>query len=72
MAESLKDKETDVRLSAAIGLGYFGEEAKTAIPGLQAALKDRDVRVRRAAVVALSRIDPTLPPPADPAKPRGK
>lgn len=58
MIEALKDKEGDIRCSAAIGLGYFGEQAKTAIPGLQAARKDRDARVREAAGVALSRIDP--------------
>src|SRR5260370_23766169 len=32
---ALKDKEGDVRWSAAIGLGYFGEQAKDAIPALQ-------------------------------------
>ncbi|HZV05637.1 MAG TPA: HEAT repeat domain-containing protein [Gemmataceae bacterium] len=59
MIESLKDKESDVRLSAAIGLGYYGEQAKDAIPALQAAAnKDRDARVRDAAGIALSRIDP--------------
>lgn len=60
MIDSLKDKQEDVRLSAAIGLGSFGEEAKAAIPGLQAAQRDKDVRVRRAAGVALTRIDPAL------------
>jgi HEAT repeat protein len=55
---SLKDKQSDVRWSAAIGLGYFGEEARDAIPALQAAQRDRDARVREAAAVALSRIDP--------------
>ena len=59
LIEVLKDKENDIRLSAAIGLGYFGEEAKDAIPALQAAQRDRDARVREAAGVALSRIDPT-------------
>jgi HEAT repeat protein len=60
MIESLKDKQVDVRLSAAIGLGYFGEQAKDAIPALeQAAKSDRDVRVREQARVALSSIDPT-------------
>jgi HEAT repeat protein len=59
MIESLKDKKNDVRWSAAIGLGYFGDGAKEAIPALQAALKDHDARVREAAGVALSRIDPT-------------
>lgn len=59
LIEALKDKETDVRLSAAIGLGYFGEQAKDAIPALQqAAQHDGDVRVRKQAGVALSRIDP--------------
>ena len=52
-------------LSAAIGLGYFGEQAKEAIPALQAAQRDRDARVREAAGVALSRIDPArFPAPA--------
>lgn len=59
MIEALKDKKTDVRLSAAIGLGYFGDSAKEAIPGLQVLLMDHDARVREAAGVALSRIDPT-------------
>ena len=55
---ALNDKEGDIRCSAAIGLGYFGEEAREAIPALQAARRDRDARVREAAGVALSRIDP--------------
>jgi HEAT repeat protein len=59
MIEALKDKEVDVRWSAAIGLGYFGDSAKEAIPALQAVLTDRDARVREAAGVALSRIDST-------------
>jgi HEAT repeat protein len=58
LIEALKDKASDVRLSAAIGLGGFGEEAKDAIPALQAAQRDRDARVREAVGVALSRIDP--------------
>lgn len=58
LIEALKDKGNDVRLSAAIGLGYFGPEARDAILSLQAAQKDRDARVREAAGKALSRIDP--------------
>jgi HEAT repeat protein len=58
LIKSLKDSEGHVRWSAAIGLGYFGDEAKEAIPALQAAQRDRDARVREAAGVALSRIDP--------------
>ena len=61
---ALKDKDGDVRLSAAIGLGTFGEQAKDAIPALQAAEKDHDHRVREAAGVALGRIDPSLAPKA--------
>jgi HEAT repeat protein len=64
LIDALKDKESDIRWSAAIGLGYFGEKAKDAIPGLQAAQQDPDARVREAAGVALTRIDPSLPPPA--------
>jgi len=72
MIECLKDKHGDVRLSAAIGLGSFGEEANLAIPELRAAENDRDARVRRAAGIALSRIDPNLVPKSDPAKGRKK
>jgi HEAT repeat protein len=60
LIDSLKDKKNDeLRWSAAIGLGYFGEEAKEAIPALQEALRDKDARVREGAAVALSRIDPS-------------
>ena len=72
LIEALKDKEGDIRWSAAIGLGYFGEHAKDAIPALQAAQRDRDARVREAAGVALSRIDPTLPLKAAPSKAQKK
>src|SRR5689334_11038635 len=34
---ALQNKGSDVRLSAAIGLGYFGEQAREAIPALQVA-----------------------------------
>ncbi len=72
LIEALKDKDDDVRWSAAIGLGYFGEQAKDAIPALQAAQRDRDARIREAAGVALSRIDPNLAPKTTPGKARGK
>jgi HEAT repeat protein len=72
LIEALKDKDAGIRCSAAIGLGYFGEQAKDAIPALQEAQHDRDPRVREAAGVALSRIDPNLPPETAPGKPRGK
>jgi len=58
LTEALKDKAVDIRLSAAIGLGYFGEQAEGAIPALEAAQREKDARVREAASVALSRIAP--------------
>jgi HEAT repeat protein len=72
LIEALKDKAPDVRWSAAIGLGYFGKQAKDAIPALQAARNDRDARVREAAGVALSRIDPSLAPAPAQGKVRGR
>ena len=72
MIECLQDKQGDVRLSAAIGLGTFGAEANSAVPELRAAESDRDARVRRAAGIALTRIDPTLVPKPSPAKARRK
>jgi HEAT repeat protein len=58
LIETLKDKEGDIRRSAALGLGSFGEQARDAIPALEKAQSDRDARVREAAGKALSRIDP--------------
>ena len=73
LIKAFKGHEIDVRISAAIGLGYFGEEAKEAIPALQEAEHDRDRRVREAAGVALTRIDPEkFPVSTSPIKPRGK
>jgi HEAT repeat protein len=69
LIEALTNSDGDVRRSAAIGLGCFGDQARDAIPALQAAQRDRDARVREAARVALSRIDPARFPPS---KPRGK
>ena len=56
LIESLKANEADVRWSAAIGLGYFGAEAKTALPALEEMQRDKDARVREGARVAISRI----------------
>jgi hypothetical protein len=58
LIEALKEKDGDIRWSAAIGLGSFGDQAREAIPALQTAQRDKDARVREAAGVALSRIDP--------------
>jgi HEAT repeat protein len=67
LIETLKQSDGDVRWSAAIGLGTFGDRAKAAIPALQAALHDKDARVREAAGKAIARIDPSQAP-----KPTGK
>jgi HEAT repeat protein len=73
LVEALKSKGADVRISAAIGLGSYGEQAKEAIPALQAVQRDPDGRVREAAGLALSRIDPDrFPPPSKTQKGRGK
>jgi HEAT repeat protein len=72
LIEAVKNKAVDIRLSAAIGLGSFGEQAKDAIPALQEAQKDRDRRVREAAGIALSRIDPERFPPPKARPARGK
>jgi HEAT repeats len=57
LIESLKDSEGDVRWSAAIGLGYFGAEAKSAVPELEKLKSDKDRRIRDAARIAISRIE---------------
>jgi HEAT repeats len=58
LIEALR-RGNDIRRSAAIKLGGFGEQAKDAIPALQKAEEhDGDARVREAAGIALSRIDP--------------
>ncbi len=59
LIEALSHKGQDVRRSAALKLGQFKELAKDAIPALQKAEHDdKDPRVREAAGIALSRIDP--------------
>ena len=72
LVEALKDKENDIRWSAAIGLGRLGESAKEAIPALETARRDRDAWVREAAGVALSRIDPKFVPKTPPSRLRSR
>ncbi len=72
LIDALKDSDSDIRWSAAIGLGSLGEQAKDAIPALQAAQKDHDARVREAAGKAISRIDPNLAPKSTGGKSGGK
>jgi len=68
LAAALKDKSDDVRISAAIGLGSFGDQAKEAVPALKAARHDRDFRVREAATHALGKIDPSAAPKTVPKR----
>ena len=59
LIEGLAHKGSNVRRSSALKLGEFHEQAKDAIPALQKAEHDdADARVREAAGIALSRIDP--------------
>jgi HEAT repeat protein len=59
LIEGLTHKGNDVRRSSALKLGEFHEQAKDAIPALQKVeQEDGDARVREAAGIALSRIDP--------------
>jgi HEAT repeat protein len=59
LIEALSHKGQDVRRSSALKLGQFRELARDAIPALQKAEQgDADARVREAAGIALSRIDP--------------
>jgi HEAT repeat protein len=59
LIEALTHRANDVRRSAALKLGGFREKAKDAIRALQKAEQDdSDARVREAAGIALSRIDP--------------
>ena len=59
LIEALNHRGNDVRRSSALKLGEFREQAKDAIPALQKAEEhDGDARVREAAGIALSRIDP--------------
>jgi hypothetical protein len=59
LTEALTHKSSDVRRSSALKLGEFKEQANDAIPALQKMQEhDGDARVREAAGIALSRIDP--------------
>jgi len=54
----LKDKDPDMRYSAARSLGRYGAEAKPAIPALVEALKDESPMVRMGAAYGLGDIGP--------------
>ena len=56
LIEMLKEEPINLRLSAAIGLGYYGADAEEAIPALEKAKNDPNAQIREAARVAISRI----------------
>ena len=59
LIQALEHNGQDVRRSSALKLGQFRDKARDAIPALQKAEHDdKDARVREAAGIALSRIDP--------------
>jgi HEAT repeat protein len=58
LVAKLKNKDSDVRRSAAKDLAGLGEEAKPAVPALTKALSDKDLFVRRFAAEALGAIGP--------------
>ena len=56
--EALKDKDQEVRYSAARALGKIGPKAEKAVPALVRALKDKNEYVRQWAASALGKIGP--------------
>jgi HEAT repeat protein len=56
LIKKLKDRDPEVRRSAAKALGEAGPEAKTAVSALAHALKDSDLYVRRFAAQSLGEI----------------
>ncbi|MDB6109974.1 MAG: repeat protein [Pedosphaera sp.] len=58
LTQALHDPSLHVRSTAAVGLGGFGEDAKSAVPALVQALKDPDYSLRVHVKNALKQIDP--------------
>lgn len=56
LSESLQQGAADVRRRAALGLRRLGPAARSAAPGIEAALKDADLSVRAEAALALGEI----------------
>lgn len=59
MTGHLQDESERSRMGAAHALGCLGAQAKMSIPALRCALDDRSPGVRKEAMRALDRIDPT-------------
>ena len=62
LVEALRDKEAEVRDSAAEALGALGADAREAVTALLDLIKDKDEDVRQTAVEALKKIDPKRVP----------
>jgi HEAT repeat protein len=62
LADALRDRDTDVRITAAAALGKFGRAARPAVPALSDALKDSNAEVRAYAAAALHHIGPEAKP----------
>jgi HEAT repeat protein len=60
--EWIREKDWQVRETAAKSLGALGPEVKTAIPALTGMLGDKDSSVREAAVQALKEMGPDAKP----------
>jgi len=58
LIELLQDKDASVRRRAIGVLGAVGQDAKEAIPALEALARDQDADVRSAALEAIQRIRP--------------
>jgi HEAT repeat protein len=58
LAKSLRTGNAKGRYMAAAALGFYGRNAKPAVPALLDALKDRDKLVRETAAQSLKHIDP--------------
>ncbi len=57
LIEGLKDADWQTRRSAARGLSTMGSKAKEAVPALNAAMRDPNKFVRRAAAAAILEVD---------------
>jgi HEAT repeat protein len=62
LVQALRDLDSDIRMFAALNLGYMGSVAAPALPALRRALADRNLQVRETAGWALGQIMPAAPP----------
>jgi HEAT repeat protein len=63
LTEGLRvEKESEVRLEAAVALGRYGKQAKGAVQALAGVLTDKDAKVKEASATTLGRIGPDAKP----------